>query len=196
MKKLYLLRHGETVSNGRYVGITDCELSERGKEDIRLLSGALSLINFNKTFSSPLKRCLHTAELLKLSEDIVINPDIQEISFGRWENLTFDEIAQFDQANIDTWVSDPLKFTFPGGERVNDFIDRLKKFEDSTIQNLEDGNYLLITHGGVIRFLLCILLNIPLSHYMSFAPKPGCYSVIDVFQDTSVLNGFNLSTSV
>lgn len=196
MKRLYLLRHGETVSNGRYVGDTDCELSKKGKEDIRLLCGALSLVNFTKVFSSPLGRCVQTAKLLKLAKGIVVQAEIQEISFGHWENLTFDEITEIDQENIDTWVSDPLNFTFPGGESVKGFVDRLKKFEDSTIQKLEDGNYLLITHGGVIRFLLCILLNIPLSHYMSFAPKPGCYSIIDIFQDTSVLNGFNLSITV
>lgn len=196
MKRLYLLRHGETVSNGRYVGVTDCELSETGKEEIKILSSSFSSVNFTKIFSSPLRRCVHTAELLQLPKGVVIQPDIQEISFGRWENLTFAEIAKIDQANIDIWVSDPLNFSFPGGENVRDFVDRLKKFEDSIIQDLDDGNYLLITHGGVIRFLLCILLNIPLSNYMSFEPKPGCYSIIDVFQDSSVLSGFNLSTSV
>ncbi len=195
MKRLYLLRHGETVSNGRYVGITDCDLSYSGTEDIKKLSCSLSSVDFTTIFSSPLRRCVHTAELLQLSGNIVIQPDIQEISFGRWENLTFAEIAESDQANIDSWLSDPLNFTFPDGESVCGFISRLEKFEQSILQKLDNGSYLLITHGGVIRFLLCILLKIPFSHYMSFDPKPGCYSIIDVFQDTSVMSGFNLSTA-
>jgi broad specificity phosphatase PhoE len=51
---------------------------------------------------------------------------------------------------------------------------------------------LLVTHGGVIRHLLCLMLGLPMVKYLVFDVQPGCFCSLQVYSDGSVLTGFNL----
>ena len=67
MPHIYLVRHGRTTANkdgilaGRTKGI---HLDNEGLKQVVKTSFALSDIKFKKAFSSPMERCVSTAEII------------------------------------------------------------------------------------------------------------------------------------
>ena len=55
MIKLYLIRHGETEWNSikRWQGWTDIELSEKGRNQARLLGERMKNMDIDEIYSSP-----------------------------------------------------------------------------------------------------------------------------------------------
>ena len=67
MAELYLIRHGKTYGNtlGRYIGTTDEELCEEGREALKRLKAGrdFAAARPDVVYASPLKRCVQTAEI-------------------------------------------------------------------------------------------------------------------------------------
>ena len=65
MTRFILVRHGETTWNkeGRYQGLIDTPLSERGLDQGRKLAEALKHIPIDLCYSSPLSRSYDTAKM-------------------------------------------------------------------------------------------------------------------------------------
>ena len=63
--RLYLIRHGITSGNleGKYIGTTDLPLCEEGEDAISSLAALDVYPKVQKVYSSPLKRCLQTADV-------------------------------------------------------------------------------------------------------------------------------------
>ncbi|QDS73543.1 hypothetical protein FKW77_000341 [Venturia effusa] len=91
--RLFLIRHGETVDNvaGLYAGSRDSELTNHGHLQATRLGKHFqsSSVEFTHIFSSPLKRAIKTAELIRdaqpTSIDIVQSSLIVEQDFGFYE---------------------------------------------------------------------------------------------------------------
>ena len=63
---IHFIRHGaidETLS-GKYIGVTDVSLSEEGKKALRQLAENYSYPKTQVVFTSPLKRCTETCQIL------------------------------------------------------------------------------------------------------------------------------------
>jgi broad specificity phosphatase PhoE len=116
---------------------------------------------------------------------------LREINFGRWEGLSFPEIASLDQDLVNEWQRDALSFQFPDGEHTRCFWQRV---QDSlqVITALHEETVLVICHGGVIRAMLCSLLGIPFEKYLLFAVKPATLTRLDVEGQRGVLQCFNI----
>lgn len=66
MTRLILIRHGETDWNveGRYQGQADPPLNERGRAQAHELADELRSIELDVLYTSPLRRCVQTAQIL------------------------------------------------------------------------------------------------------------------------------------
>ena len=64
--RIHLIRHGFTNDNieGVYCGITDTSLCAEGKEQLQQMAEEYTYPDAQFVFSSPLKRCLETAEVI------------------------------------------------------------------------------------------------------------------------------------
>ena len=73
MRALYLVRHGQSVSNAvrRFQGMQDVPLSELGRRQAEALAGALRGRRIAAVYSSPLQRARHTAELAAAMRDLL-----------------------------------------------------------------------------------------------------------------------------
>lgn len=194
VKKLILIRHGalDAQYSGRFVGSTDAGLSAAGRKQAAALGGYLVKLGPAQVIVSPLRRAMETTELALKSTGQAFSVDdgLREIDFGAWEKKTFDEISREDSINAERWGRFEKDFTFPGGESLQSFIDRIGNLA-LRIASDPAQTILAITHGGVIRFLICHFLRLDPRHYLLFNVDFGSISAIDLFDGAGVLTRLN-----
>ncbi len=190
-KQLILLRHGKTDCPNRYVGSRDVPLSPQGVSQIKTLENILHDMEINRIISSPMLRCRQSCELLFAGRPVRYEENLREIDFGRWEGMTFAEIAESDPALVEQWADWSLDFCFPGGESIGHFVDRVTKTAQ-LLAGLQEKNVMLVCHGGVIRALLCYYLGLGPENYLLFQIEKGNFSTLDLYGERGVLTGLNL----
>ncbi len=190
-KQIYLLRHGDTGRQGCYIGSTDVPLSPVGRQQVIDTARTLKQKNIDKVLCSPMLRCRETFEQLDLPIPCQINGLLKEVDFGRWEGKSFAEIAADDAEAVAAWIKDPRHFCFPGGEALADFYKRVTAIMKILVEDHSE-HILLVTHGGIIRHLLCLCLGLPFDKYLAFAVQPGSFSSLFLTSDGGVLNGMNI----
>jgi len=190
VKRLYLLRHGRVDTHGRYIGSTDLPLLPEGMEDLMAVAPYLHRQNIDEILCSPLLRCRQSMEVLNLAVRTAICPDLREIDFGEWEGLSFAEILQRDASLVEKWAVWSEDFNFPGGEGIRPFLQRIEKVRQM-IDAATADRLLVISHGGVIRQLVCSCLGLGPENYLAFDIQPGLCSVIELHSQGGVLVGMN-----
>ncbi len=161
MSHIGLLRHGEVAGGTRFRGRLDDPLTPHGWRQMRdALAGDGP---WQAVVSSPLQRCAAFARDWAEERDLplVLDGRLAEIDFGAWEGHTVAEIHAREPEALGRFWSDPVNHPPPGGESLAVFSRRvLSAWEE--IQ--ADGrDTLVVTHGGVIRVLLCRLRGLELS---------------------------------
>ncbi len=155
VKTVYLIRHPEIMTRGKYVGITDADLSEMGREQIKDITEYFKNVHLDAIISSPKKRCMLPAQKLSLAKNVLLNidEDASEINFGLWEGLGYKEIMAGYPDEWDEYMAHPMDFTFPSGDNVSKYIHAcVKDFEE--IMSTGAGNIAFLTHAGYIRSVI------------------------------------------
>lgn len=164
---LAFIRHGETQANAkrRYLGKTDESLSEHGRQLLLSYREKELYPQADYLFTSPMKRCVETAEILYPTLKPVIIPEWEEIDFGRFEYHSYDELK--DNAAYRQWIDSGGTMAFPGGEsreafgeRCEDGFQRMCEMLQCARKNMlsenttESVRAAAIVHGGTIMALL------------------------------------------
>ncbi|MDR1083870.1 MAG: histidine phosphatase family protein [Deltaproteobacteria bacterium] len=180
-KKLYLVRHGQAAPAGVLVGRADYELTEDGQAEIGALRESLKKVNFSCAFVSPLMRTRQTLSILLDQADIpvIIEPGLIEISLGRWDGLTKEEIIsawpeKWAQRGVDIINTRP-----PDGESFRDLAQRVWPVFDR-IKELAQDLTLVVSHQAVNRVILAREMNLPLEALMTIPQPTGAVTVLDV----------------
>lgn len=99
MTTLLLARHGETDWNRelRIQGSSDIELNELGRRQAQLLAQELTDVELDAIYASDLRRARATAAAVAAAHglEVRLDPRLRERSFGSWEGLTREDIAEF-----------------------------------------------------------------------------------------------------
>ncbi|WP_217586157.1 histidine phosphatase family protein [Lentibacillus saliphilus] len=148
-------RHGLTVANERqlYNGWGDVPLSPEGKRAIQRMHHSLEEPEL--LFSSDLSRCLDTARLLYPDMPIESVPELREINFGDWEGHGYDALKNVP--SYQKWLDAPFTARPDGGETFPEFTDRVQRGVDVIVGRINERNVneaAIVTHGGVLRYLL------------------------------------------
>lgn len=166
MITFYFLRHGQTMwnNNGKYQGATDVPLNETGLQQAELAAQWFDGEHIDAIYVSPLSRARVTAEALARRQGMtpIVKPEFQEICFGQWEGLTYDEIEARWPGAIDTMYDHPEKLRIEGGETFQEVQDRAMKGIRELLSLGDDKTYVIVSHGAAIRTMLCGLLELPL----------------------------------
>jgi broad specificity phosphatase PhoE len=191
VSRVILLRHGRTGLSGRYVGSTDVPLSGEGKNQIQGLRPIFAAMEIDVVMTSPMRRCRESLDLLGLDCPVSCDHDLREIDFGRWEGKTFAEIEAADPALVQVWAQGGPDFRFPGGEGLAEFSSRMETVQRRLLA-MENKSSLVVTHGGVIRALICRLLGLSADKQLLLSAAKGRYSTMELHSGGGVLTGFNL----
>lgn len=156
---IHLIRHGMTEGNkvGRYVGSTDAPLFKDGIEEIKALKEKYDYKRPKLFFSSPMKRCIETLDLIygDNSIDIMTVDGLRECNLGDFEGKTADELI--DKAEYMDWVQHGA--APPNGESNKEFATRVcTAFINTVREILKSGitESVICAHGGVIMTILAV----------------------------------------
>jgi len=131
----------------RYVGKTDEELSPDGIRNLKEIND----FHVDVVYSSPMKRCLQSAEILFPKAAHKICEQIKECDFGMFEYKNFSELRHNEE--YIKWLDSGGKSDFPMGENLNVFkkrcIDGFLRIVKNSDKNKFE-NIAIVTHGGVI----------------------------------------------
>ena len=191
---LHFIRHGRTTApRGVLLGSTDVPLSREGRLQCTGLGRRLP--KGLPCLCSPMLRTPQTKDELAeqgVVSDVVFDDRLREIDFGQWEQKTFTELAR-EGADISGW-QEYHHFCFPGGESIAGFVTRLRDLADDWQQQVKknsDGQLLIVTHGGVIRTMLCLLLGLDHKNYLLFDVGYGSWTTVALHAQGGVLTGLN-----
>ncbi len=182
-KRLILVRHGRINCDvaGAYIGKTDIPLSVEGLDQAEAVAKRLQAMQWDRWFCSPMKRCQDMLEALKPTHPGFTLEDLKEIDFGDWEGKTFDDIAASWPQLVDQWAGFAPGFRFPEGDAPSAFFNRVGIVVEQLLRD-EAENLLVITHGGVIRFMLCRLLGLPMQQHLIFSISPASITTVDIHE--------------
>ncbi|MDR0882664.1 MAG: histidine phosphatase family protein [Candidatus Adiutrix sp.] len=165
--RLFFIRHGQTENsdNPPFNGWRDAPLTATGRRQLEAVARALSSLPFEAVYSSDLSRAVYGGERLAqlTGRPLVSGPQWREMSFGRWEGLTYQQIAAEDHDLIRRiFAHDGGDYAFPGGESTRSFAGRIEKALAGLQQSHpEGGRVALVAHGGVCKALWGLLLKLP-----------------------------------
>lgn len=193
-KKLVMIRHGvlDVKYNGRFIGKTDVSLSASGRKQAAAIAGPIGNLRAVHFLVSPLRRALETAQiaLAAVEQSFDVDSDLREIDFGSWEEKTFSQISMAESADIQRWNNFADDFAFPSGESLQSFIQRVRELAQRIAADPAE-TVVAITHGGIIRFLICYYLGLEFRHYLLFDVQPASFSVITLYDGKGILNRLN-----
>ena len=99
--KVYVIRHGESVNNLEYkwTGHLDVNLTPKGYLDAKKAGEIIKNVNFNKVFSSALKRAVETAKTALPSYEVETSTLLREINVGNLAGNPIDVISIEERRN-------------------------------------------------------------------------------------------------
>lgn len=191
--KVYLLRHGETEGNvrGSYSGVTDTPLTDLGKQQAVDAHLRFEDIEFDVVLSSPLSRAHDTARVFTDSK-IQIHDGLKEMNFGIFENLTYDEINERYPDEAKKWQETTKGYTFPEGESLDGFYDKVVKVYYEILDNYDVENLLIVAHSGVIKSILAAEIAEGFESFWKFKIDNCKVAIIEYSDDYRYLTALNI----
>ena len=183
--RILLARHGETPWNaeGRYQGQIDIPLSPTGEAQAAALGQRLQDVLINRAVASPLSRARRTAELALGQARLPMlttDADLQEIAHGEWEGLLASEINDKDPQRLRAWREQPETVLMPGGESLQQVLDRSWRGLARASEGLgDDETLLVVAHDAVNRVLLAQILGLPIAKLWSFRQAPTTLNLLE-----------------
>ena len=194
--EVYFLRHGETAWNRerRIQGSTGwTDLTDDG---VRLaeatLHGMLAQgLKFDRIFTSPYLRALHTAKII--GEGFGLEPTADDrlcgISFGPYEGTHYSD-GLFVDDNIRACFRDPPNYVArDGAESFETVAARVRDFMENVLGPLAAtcSRVLVVAHGGILRTVVGIATGRPLADFWK-GHQPNCCAHVATLDES----GFSL----
>ena len=170
--RLWLIRHAEIERRYQraFGGRIDMNLSARGRAQARTLADFLHGKTFAAIYASPMKRVQQTlAPTLKNGVPApTIMPGLREVDFGDWTGFDWFQVQEKFGVHPYDWLDEIERGAVPNGETAVQFRNRVEPCLFEIIRQHPGGTAAVFCHGGVIRMMLAILLQLPLPKTNSF----------------------------
>lgn len=124
-RMVYIVRHGAVQSQidpKRFIGQVDLPLNAEGLRQAEALAETLLDTPLSAVFCSDLERSSNTAKIIAGPHQISCTPrrDLREISLGRWEGMSFDEVRSLYSDEFHARGLDIVNYRPPDGESFLD----------------------------------------------------------------------------
>jgi len=191
--KLILVRHGQTLWNRekRVQGVSDIELSNRGKAQAEKLARSLQHERIETIVSSPLKRAVQTAEAINCYHRLRIEllDELMELDQGDFEGMAFPELMKQHGDFLKRWVADPASVVMPQGESLGELQNRAWGAVERIVE--KSKNTLVVSHNFTIMTILCKINNRNLSHVREVHVDTASKTVVNFENGSGTVIRFN-----
>ena len=109
----------------------------------------------------------------------VIDGDLIEQHFGRWQGHGWDELAAAADPDLAGFWHNPATATPPGGESFAAMLERVRGAIERLTGEYAGRDIIAVTHAGTIRAALAMALDIPAESALCFAIDPLSLTRID-----------------
>lgn len=176
-----LIRHATAeYKPGRLYGWTPgVHLSAHGRDEAKRLAERLEVVRLNALYSSPLERCLETAEAIVAGRriDIRIEERLGEVRYGSWQGRTFRSLAKTPLWRTVQLV--PSQARFPGGgESILELQQRGVAAVDEIRTRHRRGVVGVVSHADMIKVILAHYLGMHLDLFQRLNVDTASVSAI------------------
>ncbi|MBR6983572.1 MAG: histidine phosphatase family protein [Ruminococcus sp.] len=175
--RISVIRHGMTEANekGIYIGTTDMPLTDKGAGELAAKMDEFDYPSVHRVYTSPLRRCTETAEILFPETETLLVDDLRELNLGVFENKRFDELM--GREDYKAWLKGGKDTRPPKGESLEEMTARTYKALHEIIMDMMNNGIThsaIITHGGIIsNMLACFGLPKYDPKYLNASPGEG-----------------------
>jgi probable phosphomutase (TIGR03848 family) len=187
-----LIRHGRTTANatGTLAGWTPgVGLDDTGREQAGFLAQRLREVPVVRVVSSPLQRCLETAEaLVEAVEGLTFDIDeaLGECRYGAWTGGVLRDLAK--EPLWRTVQDQPSAARFPdGAEFPGESISAMQHRAVQAVRSVDlqvlrahgpDAIWAMVSHGDVIKAILADAAGAHLDHFQRIVVDPASLSAV------------------
>jgi broad specificity phosphatase PhoE len=181
--RLYLIRHGEVEERYHRVfgGRIDMNLSALGQEQAGALANYLQKVPFDAIFASPMRRVQQTLQRLVeyQTRAPAILEQLREVDFGVWTGLAWEEIDGRFGISAYEWLQQLEQGLISEAEPLSVFRQRIEAAVQTILEGRSGQTIAVVCHGGVIRMILAVLLQLPLSKMAGFDFEYASLTILD-----------------
>ena len=162
--EVYFMRHGETTWNRAKIlqgTIAHPDLTEKGVRMAKATANGFVAagIRFDRIYTSPLKRALHTAEIIADTSGCkpVADDRLREMCFGKYEGVRYEK-GNYPDDNLRRFFEAPESYV-PTGEGAESFDEvgaRLRSFLKDELLPLDGkvDRVLCVAHSLILKTLV------------------------------------------
>jgi broad specificity phosphatase PhoE len=194
--KIILVRHGHVdgIAPERFRGRADLQLTPAGRRQAeataRRIHAAWTPV---AVYTSPMSRCRTTAAAIGTPFGLSPQPveGLIDIDYGEWQGLTPDEVRRRWPEALDTWYRMPHWAAIPGGESLQDLLNRTVAVLRDLIERHPQETVVVVGHDSVNRVILLHALELPLSRYWRLGQDPCSINQIESMEDGFTVRSIN-----
>jgi alpha-ribazole phosphatase len=195
LPRLFAVRHGITDWNalGRIQGHSQSELTDTGRKQAEAISDRLACERIDAIYSSDLNRAMDTARAIGRPHALAVHADarLREAAYGDWEGRTMDELRLLYPETVTQWMTEPVAVAPTGGESLEQVAARVGSLLDEFRARPTEEQIVVVGHGGSIRALLCLALNLPQGYSRRVRVDTASLSVVELKPTRSVVMAVN-----
>jgi probable phosphoglycerate mutase len=183
--EFWLLRHGEPADTPQstFLGKTDPPLA--ADADLRIKNTWNAVEAYcaknkrqmpGRIVTSALRRAKMTGEIVagRLTSPLISHDSrLNEVDFGVWEGLTYEQVESKWPGQAQAWLDDPADRSGPGGETVRQVSARVGSWLTDTCAKGLDGPVLVIGHYTSLASLAAILLGVDVTQAVRIHLRRG-----------------------
>jgi probable phosphomutase (TIGR03848 family) len=184
-----LLRHGRTTANtgGVLAGWTPgVQLDDTGTQQARAVGERLAKVPLAAIVSSPLERCVQSAEWVAAERELAVQTDdrLGEARYGDWTGRTLKELMKEPLWKVVQQHPSAAVFPGPEGEGLAQTQARaVAAVREWNAKLGPDAVWLACSHGDVIKAIVADALGLHLDQFQRIVVDPASISVI-TYTDT------------
>jgi probable phosphoglycerate mutase len=184
-----LVRHGVTphTTDKRFsggLGGANPGLSDDGRAQVRMTAEWLEPLGSRAiaVVASPVRRTLESAQIVadQLGLPLEVEPGIAEMEFGRWDGMTFAEVAARFPDEMEQWRGS-LDYEPGGGESFRGVQKRVLAALDALRERYAGRSVVLVSHVTPIKTIVSHVVDAPLESLFRMELAPASVSVVSFY---------------
>lgn len=183
--QLYFIRHGEVEEQYHKVfggSRIDMALSPLGLRQADAVAAWLQGTKLAKIYASPMQRVRQT--LAPTARQQGLEPEfmdgLREMDFGDWSGHRWDQVSSIFGVSAYDWLEIIESDGIPNGEKYESLKSRVRTCLQHIMHAHAEQTVAVFCHGGIIRVMLALLMDMPLARMAHFDVAYGSVSVVDV----------------